>query len=323
MTKHKEKQKKTGFALLNSVLIAAFFLGGGIIFLLATVGITEMLFLPFFIVNAALGILYGIYRKNGAMKVPVIMVMTQGSFLRDPLYNNLQKRKTKVSAKVSYLLSPEDIAQKSSEELYEILSDAFTYDQFRMQHEHGVIIDEPFRADGLHRVLYKCPSCGMEGDMVGKGIHITCNSCSKEYTLNEDGTLSSSDNKCEFKYVSDWYAWERQQVKKELEEKTYLLDIDVDIKMLVDTKSIYSVGEGRLRHTDKGFELIGCDGKLSYTQSPKASYSLYADYFWYEIGDMICIGDSKAQYYCFPKDQTKAIVAKARLATEELYKMLL
>ena len=257
------------------------------------------------------------------MKVPVIMVMTQGSFLRDPLYNNLQKRKTKVSAKVSYLLSPEDIAQKSSEELYEILSDAFTYDQFRMQHEHGVIIDEPFRADGLHRVLYKCPSCGREGDMVGKGIHITCNSCSKEYTLNEDGTLSSSDNKCEFKYVSDWYAWERQQVKKELEEKTYLLDIDVDIKMLVDTKSIYSVGEGRLRHTDKGFELIGCDGKLSYTQSPKASYSLYADYFWYEIGDMICIGDSKAQYYCFPKDQTKAIVAKARLATEELYKMLL
>ena len=257
------------------------------------------------------------------MKTPVIMVMTEGSFLRDPLYNNLQKRKTKVSAKVSYLLSPEDIAQKSSEELYEILSDAFTYDQFRMQHEHGVIIYEPFRADGLHRVLYKCPSCGREGDMVGKGIHITCNSCSKEYTLNEDGTLSSSDNKCEFKYVSDWYAWERQQVKKELEEKTYLLDIDVDIKMLVDTKSIYSVGEGRLRHTDKGFELMGCDGKLSYTQSPKASYSLYADYFWYEIGDMICIGDSKAQYYCFPKDQTKAIVAKARLATEELYKMLL
>jgi hypothetical protein len=73
MTKHKEKQKKTGFALLNSVLIAAFFLGGGIIFLLATAGITEMLFLPSFIVNAALGILYGIYRKNGAMKVPVII----------------------------------------------------------------------------------------------------------------------------------------------------------------------------------------------------------------------------------------------------------
>lgn len=73
MTKNKEKQKKTGFALLNAVIVAAFFLGGGIIFLLATIGITDMLFLPFVIVNAALGILYNIYKKNGTLKVPVIV----------------------------------------------------------------------------------------------------------------------------------------------------------------------------------------------------------------------------------------------------------
>lgn len=256
------------------------------------------------------------------MKVPVVMVMTEGAYLRDPLYNNLQKRETKVSAKITYLLSPDDILKKSSEELYDILSKAFIYDHFRTQHEHGVVIDETFRADGLHRALYKCPSCKKEGDMFGKGIHITCRSCKKEYTLEEDGTLSATDAGCEFRYVTDWYAWEREQVRKELEEGTYLLDIDVDIKMLVDTKSIYSVGEGKLRHTTQGFELDGCGGKLHYTQSPKASYSLYADYFWYEIGDMICIGDNAARYYCFPKDQEKAIVAKARLATEELYKML-
>lgn len=52
-----------------------------------------------------------------------------------------------------------------------------------------------------------------------------------------------------------------------------------------------------------------------------ASYGLYADYFWYEIGDMISIGDAKYQYYCFPKDQKNSSVAKARLATEELYKI--
>ena len=49
-------------------------------------------------------------------------------------------------------------------------------------------------------------------------------------------------------------------------------------------------------------------------------YSLYSDYYWYEIGDVICIGDHDALYYCFPKDKDVA-VAKARLATEELYKM--
>ena len=34
---------------------------------------------------------------------------------------------------------------------------------------------------------------------------------------------------------------------------------------------------------------------------------------------MICLSDEKRSYYCFPKDRSIA-VAKARIATEELYK---
>ena len=256
------------------------------------------------------------------MNVPVVMIKTEGAFLRDPLYNNLQKRKVDIKATVKYLLSPEDIKNKSNDELNEILSNEFKYDHFKAQHEKNVIVNEPFRADGLHRVLYKCPACKKEGHMIGKGINIKCDGCGKEYTLEENGTLSAKDGNCEFKYVTDWYKWEREEVRKELEEGTYLLDTDVEIKMLVDSKSIYSVGEGRLVHNADGFELTGCEDRLKYLQSGKSTYSLYADYFWYEIGDMICIGNTQVQYYCFPKDQEKAIVAKARLATEELYKIL-
>lgn len=255
------------------------------------------------------------------MKVPVIMVKTTGAFLRDPLYNCLQKRKTDVKAEVKYLLSPEDIADKSVDELQKILKDEFRYDHFKDQYQRDIRINEPFRADGLHRVLYKCPACGCEGRMEGKGIDIVCKGCNKAYTLLENGKLKAADNRTEFEFVTDWYAWERQKVRDELEAGDYLLDTDVDIKILADMKSMYSVGEGRLRHTKDGFELTGCEGKLNYHQSGKASYSLYADYFWYEIGDMICIGDNTRQYYCFPKDQKHAIVAKARLAAEEIYKM--
>ena len=90
--------------------------------------------------------------------------------------------------------------------------------------------------------------------------------------------------------------------------------------MLVNTKAIYHVGQGNLKHDIKGFVLDGCEGKLHYEQSPKASYSLYSDYYWYEIGDMICIGDMKTLYYCFPKNAGD-IVAKTRIAAEELYKL--
>ena len=107
---------------------------------------------------------------------------------------------------------------------------------------------------------------------------------------------------------------------KELEEGRYRLELPVVIRMLVDTKCLYTVGEGMLIHTSEGFHLTGCGGKLEYRQSPVFSYSLNADYFWYELGDMISIGDMNALYYCFPKTAGD-VVAKTRLAAEELFKM--
>ena len=79
------------------------------------------------------------------------------------------------------------------------------------------------------------------------------------------------------------------------------------------------VGSGKLIHDENGFQLTGCDGKLEYSQGPLTCYSLYADYYWYEIGDVICIGNKDCLYYCFPSGGD--VVAKTRIATEELYKL--
>ena len=255
------------------------------------------------------------------LNVPVVMICTEGAFLRDPLYNCLQKRKVKISAKVEYLLSPEDIKTKSVTELNDILAKSFDFDNFKTQQEKGIKIKEKFRADGLHRVLYKCPHCHAEGQTVGLGIHLTCNACGAKYELTELGFLQALAGETLINHIPDWYRWERECVKKELEEGTYRLDVEVDICMQVNTTCIYKIGTGRLIHTSEGFHLTGCDGLLDYKQSPLTSHSLNADFFWYEIGDMICVGDEKVQYYCFPKNAGN-VVAKPRLAAEELYKLL-
>lgn len=255
------------------------------------------------------------------LDVPAVMIRTYGAFTRDPLYNNLQLRKTNVSAKMTYLLSRDEVREKSAEEINAILKEQFTFDNFRWQKENKVSVTEPFRADGLNRVLYRCPACLTEGKMLGKGIHISCGACEKTWELTEYGELLASEGDSIFTHIPDWYAWERDCVRKELEDCNYLLDIDVSICMMVDTTCVYRIGDGHLRHDADGFVLQGCDGQLNVTLSPASSYSLYSDYFWYEIGDMICIGDKKALYYCFPKEQAD-VVAKTRLATEELYKIV-
>lgn len=253
------------------------------------------------------------------MGVPVVMIRTVGAFLRDPLYNNLQKRAVTVRAKMTYLYSPEDIGRLTAEEINGQLAEQFNYDHFKEQFEEKILIKEDFRADGLERALYKCPKCNTEGKMVGKGTKIICAACNDINELAENGKLQNVSGDGPFEYVSDWYAWERAEVKKEIGNNSYRLETPVDIMVLSDFKSIYRVGEGVLTHDNSGMRLVGCDGKLDFAIAPQASYSLYADYFWYEIGDMISIGNSKCQYYCFPKKPVA--VAKARLATEELYKL--
>ena len=277
------------------------------------------------------------------LKVPVVMIRTHGAFARDPLYNNLQLRKVRVSADVEYLLSPEEIAAKSAQELNDFLQEKFTFDYFRWQQENNVRIKEAFRADGLNRMLYKCPRCKTEGQMSGQGTKILCKQCGKEYELTEYGYLqdleknlpeqdsskerveseagSQGTEEIEFTHIPDWYKWERECVRQELVSGTYKLEMPVAIYMMVNTDRIYQVGEGMLTHSREGFHLTGCEGKLDYIQEPLASYSLYSDFYWYEIGDVISIGDERVQYYCFP-EESGDIVAKTRLATEELYKLV-
>jgi len=156
--------------------------------------------------------------------------------------------------------------------------------------------------------------------MEGKGVTLTCHHCGRQWEMDTLGRLRGLKGDARFSHIPDWYAWERDEVRSEIESGTYRLDCSVKIAMLVDFKSIYQVGDGRLVHDASGFHLTGCDGRLDFHRPGNLTYSLYADYYWYELGDIICIGDNDALYYCFPVGNIP--VAKARLATEELYKIL-
>ena len=155
--------------------------------------------------------------------------------------------------------------------------------------------------------------------MEGKGTHLTCHRCGKSYVLDEYGILEATEGETEFHHIPDWYHWERECVLREIENDTYSLDLDVEIGILVDYKALYMTGRGRLTHTKDGFTLTHENGEVLYTQAPNFSYTLNSDYYWYEMGDVISIGNKERLYYCFPRE--KDVVTKARLATEELYRL--
>ncbi len=255
------------------------------------------------------------------MGVPVVMIRAEGAYARQPLYNQLHRRAVDVSASMEYLFSPEDLKEKSVEEIDEVLHKAFGFDNFRWQQEKHIRIDEPDRADYLNRLLYKCPACHQEGQTHGEGTELTCRACGKTWELDEYGYLRAKEGETEFAHLPDWFNWERECVRTELMEDRYFLDTDVDIYVFSDGKCMYHIGDGHLTHGKEGFHLTDARGELDYTHRPGAAYSLNADYNWYELGDVISFGTNAITYYCLPKGSGD-VVTKARLATEELWTLL-
>ncbi len=149
--------------------------------------------------------------------VPVIMIESFGAFNRNPLYNELQiRRNVPITAKATVLYTREEIREKSVRELTEGVERAFGFDYFQWQREQGIETNQLFRADGLHRILYRCIHCGAEGQMVGKGTGITCSCCGKHHELTPMGELKAADGETKISHIPDYYRWEREQVRQEI-----------------------------------------------------------------------------------------------------------
>ncbi|MBE6713370.1 MAG: hypothetical protein E7580_07635 [Ruminococcaceae bacterium] len=257
----------------------------------------------------------GLCKKMG---VPVLLIRTDASaFLRDPLYNGLRTRKVKAGATLSCLFTRAELKEKSVDELDAMLEKAFDFDHFAAQRTEGIKITESFRAEGLERILYRCPHCEKDGVMKGHGVHLTCTSCGAEYLLEEDGSLSRQNGEAAFNHIPRWVDYQRDSVKKELANGAYGFTLPVSVYTICDHKALYLVGKGTLTHDRSGFTLTSEDKRFTYRQDPYSSYSLNVDFFFYEIGDMISIGTKDRLFYCFP--ETPYPVHKARLAAEEMY----
>ena len=151
--------------------------------------------------------------------------------------------------------------------------------------------------------------------MKTSGEDLMCSSCNSRWHLEEDGSLSGKV----FSHIPDWFRWEREETEKEIADGRYRLEIRVKIMLQVDFSAVYEVGKGTLRHTPEGFHLTSDDGEIDYSTSPLDNYSLSCDIFWYEMGDMISIGDDRRIFYLFPEDG-QMVVSKARFATESFYR---
>lgn len=257
------------------------------------------------------------------LKVPVVTLICHGNHLSSPVWN-LKFRKVRTEAVMTHLIKEEDIENLSVEEINKRINDAFVYDDYKWQKDNNILIKEKFRAEGLEKVLYKCPSCLKEGYMMGIGTILGCSACNKEYMFNEDGTLSAKSGVTEFSHVPTWHEWQRDEVRKEILSGTYHFEHEVAIDSLPNSKGYHRVGYGTLTHTVDGFKVVGKSHngeEFTLTKAPLDHYSIHVEYNYFGRGDGISLSYAQDSYFIFSHDP-QYIVTKAHFAVEEIHKYL-
>ena len=257
-------------------------------------------------------------------KVPVVVMLHHGNYLYTPFWNFRKPRKCPLYTTVEQILTAEQVEAMSADEINEAIRVAMQYDEYKWQEEQNIRITEPYRAEGLHKILYQCPVCGKEHEMASEGTQLFCRSCGKRWEMDELGRLHALEGETEFSHIPDWYEWERAQVRAQIEAGTYSFEDEVDVYSLPRTMKYYHLGKAVLKHDfENGFVLEGHYRGEDYHvgRDPRGMYGVHIEYDYCNIKPFDCIDIStdRDSFYCYP---TKTdVVTKLSLATEEIYKL--
>lgn len=180
---------------------------------------------------------------------PVGVIKMQGASLSRPkwAYNLRFVRRGHVYADCDMLMTSEQTKTLSKEEILDKICTALDHNEHKWQIENGVVFKGKNYAEGLDRLLYRCPRCGAEFDMHSKGNHIVCGRCANDVVYGFDGRLIACGDSVTPQRIDLWYAMQRDNVKQLVSKEDFCLCQSVSLLVENKNKNGYRfVAKGKL-----------------------------------------------------------------------------
>ena len=138
----------------------------------------------------------------------------EGAALTFPKWREMgEERIGKINASVKLLLTAEEVAKKDVSEIKKITADAiFNDDEASMR---GVEYKCGAMANGVDKILFKCPLCLSEGTITSEGDNIRC-TCGLDATLDSKYRISGAP----VGSVNEWFKWQQNSIDTD-NEKLY------------------------------------------------------------------------------------------------------
>lgn len=162
---------------------------------------------------------------------PVGVVKMKGASLARPkwAYNLRFVRRGNVYTECDMLFSAEQTKSLSRSEILQKICDALEHNEHKWQIDNSIVFKGRHYAEGLDRLLYRCPKCGCEFKMRTNGSLLTCTQCHNTVKYRYDGYLQPIEDSVAPERIDLWCDEQRKQVASQVSEENFKLQENVSL----------------------------------------------------------------------------------------------
>lgn len=202
--------------------------------------------------------------------LPVYYSVIRGGYLTVPKYA-ADERPGYIEVEYNQMFTKEELNSLSAEEITDIMNEKLYHDDYawnkEQQHSYH---NQGLAAEHIHDLLYRCPKCGGLFTLKGHEDTITC-SCGNEATFDDKYNLIPKNENCIIPSTpSEWFKWEREQVRKDIQDPSFSFTEHVKLgtlpkyEMIKDYSTSFIVGEGDLTIDKTGLTYDGTRDNQPY-----------------------------------------------------------
>ena len=142
------------------------------------------------------------------MGLPIAIFRIEGGYGVKPRWA-YKARGGQMRAGVRRVIEPEEYKNLTKDELYDLICRELWVDETL---DKG-LYPSAAAAEGLERVLYVCPDCGLSS-FETHGDLLTCQHCGKQHRYLPDKRLEALTGETLFPYVADWYDYQESFIRR-------------------------------------------------------------------------------------------------------------
>ncbi len=177
--------------------------------------------------------------------VTVYTVKISGDYLASPKWGSGLRRGAVVEAELDVLITKDEIAELSTDEIAERVTNKLYYDEFEWINSHPEVrYKSKDLAEGLENILTICPKCKSKYTIKTKGRDVFCENCGKLATMDDRYLFNTG---APFEHFGEWYEWQKAEIENEISKNPdYALSSEVEFRLpsLDGKRMLRYAGEG-------------------------------------------------------------------------------